>query len=74
MRRNGTGFGTGAWVDQGSGKRKRPHLFRIVLSHSRKGYTEAVYRQRTEDFIRCLENAFWHFGGVPKTFSCCVWR
>jgi transposase len=38
-----------------------------VLSHSRKAYSEVVWRQSTEDFIRCLENAFWHFGGVPRT-------
>jgi hypothetical protein len=37
------------------------------LSHSRKGYSEAVYRQTTDEFIRCLEDAFAHFGGVPKT-------
>jgi hypothetical protein len=37
-----------------------------VLSHSRKGYSEAVYRQTTDDFLRCLENAFRHFGGVPR--------
>ena len=49
-----------------AGKRRRSHVFRIVLSHSRKGYSEAVYRQTTEDFIRCIENAFWHFRGVPK--------
>ena len=49
------------------GKRRRPHVFRIVLSHSRKAYSEVVYRQTTEDFIRCLENAFWYFGGVPQT-------
>ncbi len=60
-------FGTGASVTQTNGKRKRPHLFRIVLSHSRKAYSEVVYRQTTEAFIRCLENAFCHFGGVPKT-------
>jgi transposase len=48
------------------GKRKRPHLFRVVLSHSRKGYSEVVWRQTTESFIRCLENSFRHFGGVPK--------
>lgn len=48
-------------------RRRRPHAFRIVLSHSRKAYSEAVYRQTTEDFIRALENAFWHFGGVPRT-------
>jgi transposase len=59
-------FGQGAWVVV-DGKRKRPHLFRVVLSHSRKGYTEVVWRQTTENFIRCLENSFRHFGGVPKT-------
>jgi transposase len=59
-------FGQGAWVTV-EGKRKRPHLFRIVLSHSRKGYSEVVWRQSTENFIRALENAFRHFGGVPQT-------
>jgi transposase len=57
-------FGQAAWVME-NGKRRRPHLFRVVLSHSRKGYGEAVWRQTTESFIRCLENAFRHFGGVP---------
>ena len=60
-------FGTGAFVVTRDGKRRRPHVFRIVLSHSRKGYTEAVFRQCTEDFIRCLEDSFHHFGGVPRT-------
>jgi transposase len=60
-------FGTGAPVIGPDGKRRRPHVFRIVLSHSRKAYSESVYRQTTENFIRCIENAFWHFGGVPKT-------
>jgi len=60
-------FGTAAPVITSDGKRRRPHLFRIVLSHSRKAYSEAVFRQTTEEFIRCLENAFHHFGGVPKT-------
>ena len=59
-------FGQGAWIDA-DGKRRRPHLFRAVLSHSRKGYTEAVWRQDTETFIRCCENAFRHFGGVTRT-------
>jgi transposase len=59
-------FGQGAWVVV-DGKRKRPHLFRVVLSHSRKGYSEVVWRQTTESFIRCLENSYRHFGGVPKT-------
>jgi transposase len=60
-------FGTGAPILLPSGKRRRTHVFRIVLSHSRKGYSEAVFKQSTESFIGALENAFRHFGGVPKT-------
>jgi len=39
----------------------------VVLSFSRRAYSEAVYHQTTENFLRCLENAFWYFGGVPQT-------
>ena len=46
-------FGQGAWVLE-HGKRRRTHLFRVVLSHSRKGYSEPVWRQTSESFIRCL--------------------
>jgi len=60
-------FGTGAWVRTEEGRRKKTYLFRIVLSYSRKAYSEVVYRQTTENFIRAQENAFWHFAGVPKT-------
>jgi transposase len=59
-------FGTGAWIINQDGRR-RSHVFRIVLSHSRKGYSEAVFKQNAESFIRCLENAFRAWGGVPKT-------
>jgi transposase len=60
-------FGTGAWVIGQDGKRRRPHLFRIVLSHSRHAHSEVVWRQDTESFLRCLENALRAFGGVPQT-------
>jgi transposase len=60
-------FGSGAPIVTSDGKRRKTHVFRIVLSHSRKAYSEATFTQTTEDFIRCLENAFAHFGGVPKT-------
>jgi len=60
-------FGAGAFVVRPDDKRKHPHVFRVVLSFSRKGYSEAVYHQTTDNFLHCLENAFWHFGGVPKT-------
>ena len=59
-------FGQGAWVVQ-DGRRRRPHVLRLVLSHSRKGYTEAFWQQTTENFIRGMENAFRHWGGVVAT-------
>jgi len=59
-------FGTGAPVRTPEGKTRRPWIFRIVLSYSRKAYSEAVWRQSSESFIQCLENAFGHFGGVPE--------
>jgi len=60
-------FGRGAPVETQRGRRRYPHVFRIVLSYSRKAYSEAVFRQTTESFIRCLENAFRRWGGVPRT-------
>lgn len=59
-------FGQGASLIE-NGKRRKTHLFRCVLSHSRKAYSEAVCRQTSESFIRCLENAFRHLGGVTAT-------
>jgi transposase len=59
-------FGTGAAVLLAAGQRRRPHVFRVVLSYSRKAYSEVVLRQTTEAFLRCLENAFLYFGGVPQ--------
>ena len=59
-------FGQGAWVVQ-DGCRRRPHVLRLVLSHSRKGYTEAFWQQTTENFIRGIENAFRHWGGAVAT-------
>jgi transposase len=59
-------FGSGAWIVD-KGKKRRTHVLRVVLSHSRKGYSEAVLKQDTENFIRVLENAFHALGGVPRT-------
>lgn len=59
-------FGSGPTIEI-DGRRRRTHVLRVVLSHSRKGYAEAVLRQDAESFIRALENAFRHFGGVPRT-------
>ena len=60
-------FGAGAPVVTAEGKRRRTHVLRVVLSHSRKGYSQAVFRETTESLIECLEEAFRHFGGVPRT-------
>jgi len=59
-------FGTGAPLLMPNGRRKRTHVFRIVLSCSRRGYSKAVARQTTDEFLGALEDAFWHFGGVPR--------
>lgn len=60
-------FGTGAWIVEPDGRRRRPQIFRAVLCCSRAGYSEATADQKTETFLRCLENAYRHFGGVPVT-------
>jgi transposase len=59
-------YGQGAWVIEPDGTPYRPHLLRLVLSASRKGYMEAFRRQTTESFIRGMENGFRAFGGVTS--------
>jgi transposase len=61
-------FGEGRWL-QINGRRRKVYILRVVLSFSRKGYAEAVSSPSAESFIRCLENAFRHFGGVPQTLN-----
>ena len=62
-------FGLGAPLVDECGRRRRTWIFRIVLSYSRKAYSEAVLHQDTETFIRALENAFRHFKGVPRCLN-----
>ena len=50
-------------------KRRRCWILRAVLSHSRKGYSEAVWRQDSESFLCALENALRAFGGVPAMLN-----
>jgi transposase len=53
-------------LDPETGRYFRPHVFRMVLSHSRHACEEAVRAQDLPSFIRCHENAFRFFGGVPR--------
>jgi transposase len=62
-------FGTGAPVVDAQGRRRRPWVLRVILSYSRKAYSEAVFHQTTENLIRCLENAFRAFGGAAKLLN-----
>lgn len=58
-------FGLGAPRDAGQGKTRRSWVLRMVLSYSRKAYSEAVSGQDTETVLRCLENGLRSFGGSP---------
>jgi transposase len=58
-------FGLGAPIEVSGARPRRSWVLRMVLSYSRKGYSEAVYRQDTETFLRCLENGLRAFNGVP---------
>jgi transposase len=62
-------FGLGAPLTEPGGKTRRTWLFRAVLGHSRKGYSEVVLRQDTETFLRVLENSVRYFGGVPRLLN-----
>lgn len=42
------------------------HCFVMVMCFSRMTYLEFTRSERFEDFIRCHENAFNFFGGIPK--------
>jgi transposase len=58
-------FGLRAPIWEGCGRRRRSWVLRMVLSYSRKAYSEAVLRQDTETFLCCLENGLSSFGVCP---------
>ena len=62
-------FGAGPYLEGEDGRKTKTWIFRMVLSYSRKAYAEAVLRQNTETFLRCIENAFRHFGGGTLTIN-----
>ncbi len=60
-------FGSGAPIIGADGKRRRTHVLRLGLSFSRKAYSEAFFQQTTDNLLSAFENAFRHWGGVPRT-------
>ena len=53
-------------LDPGSGRWRRPWIFRMILSCCRHSYEEPLWRQDHASYIRAHENAFLDFGGVPQ--------
>lgn len=53
-------------LDPGSGRWRRPWIFRMVLSCCGHSYEEPLWRQDKVSYIRAHENAFLDFGGVPR--------
>lgn len=70
-----TAAGQEAQVDYGlgaltrhpkTGKRRRPHLFVMTLSHSRMSYMAVVWESSKAVWCRLHEAAFAFFGGAPQ--------
>jgi transposase len=53
------------WATVGRGI-DRMSVFIATLGWSRASYVEFCDDERVETLIRCHENAFWSFGGVPR--------
>ena len=61
-------FGTGARItDARRQAAQDARAARGALTFAEGVIAKPAFRQTAEDFLRVLENAFWHFGGVPKT-------
>lgn len=52
--------------DSRTGRRRKAWAFVMTLSNSRHQYTEFVFDQKIETWLRCHEQAFAWFGGVPR--------
>lgn len=53
-------------VDKYTGELTDLEVFVCVLEASQYTYVEACETQKKEDFIRCIENVLWFYGGVPR--------
>jgi len=69
-------FGTGAKICGADGTYRRTHAFRCGLGYSRKGYTEAVFKQDIRSFlanrnlraVTAGRDIFWVFDKQLETF------
>ena len=52
-----------------NGTYRKCWLFKMTLTFSGHSYEELVWKQDIETFIRCHENAFRFFSGVPATIK-----
>lgn len=50
-----------------TGKLRRPHLFSMKLSHSRKAFRKVVWKSSSRIWCELHEEGFRYLGGVPKT-------
>lgn len=61
-------YGRGApAIHPETGKFRRPRLFCMKLSHSRKAFRKVVWKSSTRIWCELHEEAFRYFGGVPET-------
>lgn len=60
-------FGYVGKIPDPSGVLKKAWVFCMILSYSRLMYCEIVFNQKVKTFIKCHENAFRYFGGIPRT-------
>lgn len=56
----------GRMLDPRTGKERKAWAFVMTLSHSRHQYVTFVFDQKVPTWLRCHEEAFEFFGGVPK--------
>lgn len=60
-------YGRGALtIHSETGKYRRPWLFSMKLSHSRKAFRKVVWKSSSKIWCELHEEGFRHFGGVPK--------
>lgn len=61
-------YGRGApTIHPETGKLRRPRLFSMKMSHSRKTFRKVVWKSSSRIWCELHEEAFRYFGGVPKT-------